>query len=80
MSSNVAGNMISAGLDQDYAMWVDHWEELTPLQRGEIGAWLAERKGDLREAPDWILKNIASLASVAYLEVGLRWAELHKGG
>lgn len=67
-------NMIVAGLDQDYAAAVEHYEALGVEDRTELAEWLKGDAAALRDAPEWVLGEIQFLACTGFLEVGLRWA------
>lgn len=77
--SQIAENMMVAGLDQDWSEAVRVWDTLTPLERGELALWMTGRKGDIREAPELILEQITGFASIAVLEAGLRWSRIQEG-
>lgn len=70
-------NMVLAGIDQDQAAADETYEHLSPHERGEIVLWLTGKKGDLCDAPEWVLKVVALFASLTFMQVGLRWGQRH---
>jgi hypothetical protein len=70
--------LITSGLDQDYAAAVDHFDALSEVDRWRVAKWIvaAESKpGTLLHAPLWVQGSVARLASIAFVEVSLRWAD-----
>lgn len=70
--SDKAENMLVAATDQDWAGAVERYDALAPEDRGELAQWLMRE--DHRLAPEWVQGWIRALASIAFLETGLRWS------
>lgn len=66
---------IISGLDQDWAESVAAYNDLSPQERSELAEWIVGHRGDIRNAPNIVLQRVAVMASVAFLETGLRWSQ-----
>jgi hypothetical protein len=68
--------MISAGLDQDYAAWVEKYDSMTPEERGELAEDIVRLEG----SSALCYRLVGSLAGVAFMEIAARWAAKTKEG
>lgn len=71
MKNDAAENMIIAALDQDWSESVEKYDALSQEERGILAKWLM--KDSASGAPSWVASWIRALASIAFLETGLRW-------
>ncbi len=73
LSSDQVDALITSSLDQDWEKWVDHYDTLTPIERGAMAKWLIDHKPP-PDDQEWIAEATFSLAQCAFLEVARRWA------
>jgi hypothetical protein len=71
--SDKGRNMLVTGTDQDWASAVEKYDELSPEDRGTLAQWLMNDTFD--GAPEWVISWVRALASIAFLETGLRWSD-----
>lgn len=67
--------LVTHGIEQDQAAADDMYGAMSPSERGELLRWLCGKYGDIRNADDVTLRQIVFLASMAFMETGLRRSE-----